>query len=73
MIGCEPGEVEEVGLGLTPAGRGGRRARARRWSRETIDELRTDAAYRLMHEFSIASAVVDTARAPRRRPARDAS
>jgi hydrogenase maturation protease len=44
VVGCEPGEVDEVGLGLTPpvaAAVDG----ALKLVRETIDELRTDAAY----------------------------
>jgi hydrogenase maturation protease len=44
VIGCEPGEVDEVGLGLTPpvAAVVGR---AIELVRETIAELQTDAAY----------------------------
>jgi hydrogenase maturation protease len=44
VIGCEPGEVDDVGYGLThviEAAVG----RALTLVRETIDELRTDAAY----------------------------
>ena len=45
VIGCEPGEVEEVGLGLTaPVEAAMERALA--LVGETIAELRTDAAYR---------------------------
>ena len=80
VIGCEPGEVDEVGLGLTPpveaavergAGAGARdhrRAAHRRGLREVA-----------MHELSISRAVVDTAvrhaagrRVTRRAPARRA-
>ena len=44
VIGCEPGEVDDVGLGLTaPVEAAVERALA--MIRETIDELRTDAAY----------------------------
>ena len=44
VIGCEPGEVDDVGLGLTaPVEAAVERALA--MVRETIDELRTDAAY----------------------------
>ena len=44
VIGCEPGEVDDVGYGLTPVieAAGGR---ALTLVRQTIDELRTDAAY----------------------------
>ena len=34
VIACEPAVVEDVGLGLTPAGRGGRRARDRARARD---------------------------------------
>jgi hydrogenase maturation protease len=44
VIGCEPGEVDDVGLGLTPPVEGAV-DRAIALVRETIDELRTDAAY----------------------------
>jgi hydrogenase maturation protease len=44
VIGCEPGEVDEVGLGLTPAVEDVVE-RALTLVTETIDELRTDAAY----------------------------
>jgi hydrogenase maturation protease len=44
VIGCEPGEVDEVGLGLTPPVAAAV-DRALALVRETIDELRTDAAY----------------------------
>ena len=44
VIGCEPGEVDEVGLGLTPAVEEVVE-RALALVTETIDELRTDAAY----------------------------
>jgi hydrogenase maturation protease len=44
VIGCEPGEVDEVGLGLTPAVEDVVE-RALALVTETIDELRTDAAY----------------------------
>ena len=59
MIGCEPGEVDDVGLGLTPAVEAAVE-RALTLVRETIDELRTDAAY-VLHELSVSAAVVDTA------------
>jgi hydrogenase maturation protease len=44
VIGCEPGEVDEVGLGLTPPVEAACE-RALTLVSETIDELRTDAAY----------------------------
>jgi hydrogenase maturation protease len=44
VIGCEPGEVDDVGIGLTPAVAAAVQ-RALALVRETIDELRTDAAY----------------------------
>jgi hydrogenase maturation protease len=44
VIGCEPGEVDDVGLGLTPAIETAVE-RALQLVGETIDELRTDAAY----------------------------
>jgi hydrogenase maturation protease len=44
VIGCEPGEVEEVGLGLTPAVEAAV-AHAVRLVLQTVEELRTDAAY----------------------------
>jgi hydrogenase maturation protease len=45
VIGCEPGEVDDVGLGLTPPVAAAVE-RAVGLVRETLDELRTDAAYR---------------------------
>jgi hydrogenase maturation protease len=44
VIGCEPGEVDEVGLSLTPAVEDVVE-RALALVCETIEELRTDAAY----------------------------
>jgi hydrogenase maturation protease len=44
VIGCEPGEVNDVGYGLTPVVEAAVE-RALKLVRETIDELRTDAAY----------------------------
>ncbi|HEY6758703.1 MAG TPA: hydrogenase maturation protease [Baekduia sp.] len=44
VIGCEPGEVDDVGLGLTPAVEGAVE-RALALVLETVEELRTDAAY----------------------------
>jgi hydrogenase maturation protease len=44
VIGCEPGEVDDVGLGLTPAVEGAVE-RALALVIETVEELRTDAAY----------------------------
>jgi hydrogenase maturation protease len=44
VIGCEPGEVDDVGYGLTPVVEAAV-GRALTLVRETIDELRTDAAY----------------------------
>jgi hydrogenase maturation protease len=44
VIGCEPGEVDEVGLGLT-APVAAAVERAVELVRETIAELRTDSAY----------------------------
>ncbi|WCB95118.1 Hydrogenase 2 maturation protease [Baekduia alba] len=44
VIGCEPGEVDDVGLGLTPAVEGAV-DRALALVSETLDELRRDAAY----------------------------
>jgi hydrogenase maturation protease len=44
VIGCEPGEVEEIGIGLTPPVEAAVE-RALTLVTETLDELRTDAAY----------------------------
>ena len=44
VIACEPGEVDDVGLGLTPAVEAVME-RALALVGETIEELRTDAAY----------------------------
>ena len=44
VIGCEPGEVDDVGYGLTPVVEAAVE-RALKLVRETIAELRTDAAY----------------------------
>jgi Ni,Fe-hydrogenase maturation factor len=44
VIGCEPGETDEVGLGLTPSVEAAV-DRALAIVGETIAELRTDAAY----------------------------
>jgi hydrogenase maturation protease len=44
VIGCEPGEVDDVGYGLTPPVEAAV-ARALTLVRETIAELQTDAAY----------------------------
>jgi hydrogenase maturation protease len=44
VIGCEPGEVDDVGLGLTPAVEGAVE-RALALVGETIEQLRHDAAY----------------------------
>jgi hydrogenase maturation protease len=44
VIGCEPGEVDDVGLGLTPPVEAAVE-RALTLVGETIDQLRTDAAY----------------------------
>jgi hydrogenase maturation protease len=44
VIGCEPGEVDDVGVGLTPAIEGAVE-RALEVVSETLEELRTDAAY----------------------------
>ena len=44
VIGCEPGEIDEVGLGLTPAVAAAVE-RAVALVGETVAELRTDAAY----------------------------
>jgi hydrogenase maturation protease len=44
VIGCEPGEVDDVGVGLTPA-MAGAVERALEVVSETLEELRTDAAY----------------------------
>ena len=44
VIGCEPGEVDEVGLGLTPPVEGAVE-RALELVRETIETLQSDAAY----------------------------
>ncbi|MDX6701566.1 MAG: hydrogenase maturation protease [Baekduia sp.] len=44
VIGCEPGEVDEVGLGLTPEV-DDVIERAVALVRETLEDLRTDAAY----------------------------
>ena len=44
VIGCEPGEVDEVGMGLTPKVEAAME-QALALVLETIEELRTDAAY----------------------------
>jgi hydrogenase maturation protease len=44
VIGCEPGEVDEIGIGLTPPVEAAVE-RALTLVTETLDELRTDAAY----------------------------
>jgi hydrogenase maturation protease len=44
VIGCEPGEVDDVGLGLTPPVEAAV-DRAIALVRETLQELRGDAAY----------------------------
>jgi hydrogenase maturation protease len=44
VIGCEPGEVDDVGLGLTPAVEAAV-DRALALVLETLEELRSDAAY----------------------------
>jgi hydrogenase maturation protease len=44
VIGCEPGEVDDVGVGLTPVIEGAVE-RALEVVSETLEELRTDAAY----------------------------
>jgi hydrogenase maturation protease len=44
VIGCEPGEVDDVGVGMTPAIEGAVE-RALQLVAETLEELRTDAAY----------------------------
>jgi hydrogenase maturation protease len=44
VIGCEPGEVDQVGLGLTPAVEAAVEG-ALKMVLDTIDDLRTDAAY----------------------------
>ena len=44
VVGCEPGEVGDVGYGLTPVVEAAV-GRALTLVRQTIDELRTDAAY----------------------------
>jgi hydrogenase maturation protease len=44
VIGCEPGEVDDVGVGLTPTIEGAVE-RALEVVSETLEELRTDAAY----------------------------
>jgi hydrogenase maturation protease len=44
VIGCEPGEVDDVGYGLTPPVEAAV-GRALTLVRATIDELRTDGAY----------------------------
>jgi hydrogenase maturation protease len=44
VIGCEPGEVDDVGLGLTPPVEEAVE-RALKLVRDTLEELRTDAAY----------------------------
>ena len=54
IVACEPGEVEELGLGLSPALEAAV-DQAIALVDETIAELRTDAAYKsLMHELSVA-------------------
>jgi hydrogenase maturation protease len=44
VIGCEPGEVDDVGLGLTPPVEAAVE-RALGLVADTLGELRTDAAY----------------------------
>ena len=44
VIGCEPGEVDDVGIGLTPPVAAAVE-QALKVVGETLDELRTDAAY----------------------------
>jgi hydrogenase maturation protease len=44
VIGCEPGEVDDVGVSMTPAIEGAVE-RALEVVSETLEELRTDAAY----------------------------
>jgi hydrogenase maturation protease len=44
VIGCEPGEVDDVGIGLTPAVEAAVQ-RALALVLETLEELRSDAAY----------------------------
>jgi hydrogenase maturation protease len=44
VIGCEPGEVDEVGVSMTPAIEGAVE-RALEVVSETLEQLRTDAAY----------------------------
>jgi Ni,Fe-hydrogenase maturation factor len=44
VIGCEPGEVDEVGLGLTPPVEAAVE-RALTLVTETVEDLRTEAAY----------------------------
>ena len=44
VVGCEPGEVDDVGLGLTPPVEAAVE-RALALVRENLEELRTDAAY----------------------------
>ena len=54
IVACEPGEVEDLGLGLSPALEAAV-DQAIALIDETIAELRTDAAYKtLMHELSVA-------------------
>ena len=45
VIACEPAAVEEMGLELSPRGRGARSSGAADLVLETIAELQTDAAY----------------------------
>ena len=46
VIGCEPGEVDDVGIGLTPPVEAAVE-RALKLVAETISDLRTDAAYQV--------------------------
>ena len=68
MVACEPGPVEDLGVGLSPEVELAVE-QAIDVVMEQIAELQTDEAYRLMHELSVSSAVLDTVsgtpRAPR--------
>ena len=63
IVACEPGEVEDLGLGLSPALEATVTRRSRSSTRRPSPSWRTDATDEraAMHELSVASAGVDTA------------
>ena len=76
IVACEPGEVEDLGLGLSPAHGGGGRPGDRAGRRDDRRAADGRGLQDLMHELSVAGAVVDTAlrhAEDRRVPARHAA